>query len=79
MYLHFIFTIGHPKRLEDFQYSDKDIADIISSCLYNISFVGMLGHVKFERSGIPSKNVKLVQIQGNFEHISIISVSCTIS
>ena len=65
---HFIypnpFSLGHPKSLEDFEYSDRDIGDIITSCVYNVSFLGVSGQVKFERTGDPMKNIKIEQIQG---------------
>ena len=69
---HFIyqnpFSLGYPKSLEDFEYSDRDIGDIITSCVYNVSFLGVSGQVKFERTGDPMKNIKIEQIQG--KHLS---------
>ena len=59
-----MFFLGHPKSLEQFEYSDGDLGDIITSCTSNLSFLGVSGNVKFGSYGSPVKNIKLDQIQG---------------
>ena len=55
---------GHLKSLDQFEYSDGDIGDIITSCTSNLSFLGVSGNVKFGYYGSPVKNIRLDQIQG---------------
>lgn len=55
---------GHPKTLVEFNYTDEDIGNIVTACVYNVSFLGITGQVKFERSGDPMRNIKIDQIQG---------------
>ena len=57
------FLPGHPKSLHEFEF-DRDIGDIVTACVYNVSFLGITGQVKFERSGDPMRNIKIDQIQG---------------
>ena len=58
--------LGHPKSLDQFEYSDGDLGDIITSCTSNLSFLGVSGNVKFGSYGSPVKNIKLDQIQGKY-------------
>ena len=55
---------GHPKSLDEFEYSDGDIADIMTACMYNVSFLGITGQVKFDVSGEIQKNIRIEQVQG---------------
>ena len=55
---------GHPKSLDEFEYSDSDIADIMTACMYNVSFLGITGQVKFDVSGEIQKNIRIEQVQG---------------
>ena len=56
---------GSNKSLDQFQYSDKDIADTITACASKVSFVGLNGLIEFDKFGDPSINVQISQIQGN--------------
>ena len=49
--------------MEQFNYTDKDIGDIVTACVYNVSFLGITGQVKFAESGDPLRNIKIDQIQ----------------
>ena len=40
------------------------MADIITECVSNLSYVGMSGNIKFGDFGDPQKNIRLDQIQG---------------
>ena len=57
---------GHGKSLDEFAYSDVDIGDIMTSCTRNVSFLGLSGHVEFDSTGEPTKNVKIDQIQSKY-------------
>ena len=56
--------VGHPKTIDEFEYSDGDIGDIMTACASNTTFLGISGLVKFEKTGDPMKNIRLDQIQG---------------
>ena len=60
----YVFS-GSNKSLDQFQYSDKDIADTITACASKVSFVGLNGLIEFNKFGDPSINVQISQIQGN--------------
>lgn len=62
--------LGHPKFLEQFEYSDIDIADAMTSCMGNQSFIGISGHVQFGEYGDSIKKLRLDQIQGIDAHDS---------
>lgn len=51
--------------MDEFEYSDIDIGDIVTSCTNNVSFLGITGQVKFDRDGQIRKNVRIEQVQGN--------------
>ena len=59
-----LFISGHPKSLDQFDYSDSDIADIVTSCTRNLSYLGISGKIKFGYYGNPMKTIKIDQIQG---------------
>ena len=59
----FIFS-GHPKSLDQFTYQDKDINDIILSCMSNVSLTGVSGRVLFENGIDPIKDCKVQRVQG---------------
>ena len=63
---------GHSQSLDQFSYSDRDIADITTSCTRNVSFLGITGQVKFDITGEPLKNVKVDQIQGLYVFLSCV-------
>ena len=65
----FLPVQGHVKSLDQFEYADSDIADIITSCTSNLSFLGLTGQVQFDSSGDPTKNIKIDQIQGKCIHV----------
>ena len=60
-----VIFIGHPKSVDQFEFSDSDIGDLVTACVYNVSFLGVTGQVKFERSGDPMRNIKIDQVRGN--------------
>ena len=60
---------GHNKSLDEFSYSDVDIGDIMTSCTRNVSYLGLSGHVEFDSTGEPTKNVKIDQIQSKYREI----------
>ena len=57
---------GHLKTLNQFTYNDRDINDIILSCMSNVSMTGITGNIAFGEGSDPIKNVKIERIQGNF-------------
>ena len=63
-YFNMVMFSGHSKNIEDFEYSDGDIGAIMTSCASNVTFLGVSGIVKFEKSGDPMKNIRLDQIRG---------------
>ena len=58
------YTPGSQKTINQFDYSDREMADIMTSCVSNISFVGISGNVQFGYYSDPEKNIRLDQIQG---------------
>ena len=60
-----VVFLGHPKSLDEYEF-DRDIGDIVTSCVYNVSYLGITGQVRFERSGDPMRNIKIEQIQGRY-------------
>ena len=63
---------GHRKALHEFEYSDGDIGDLITACVYNLSFMGLTGGLSFDTTGEPLKNIKIEQIQGKRLAFSIL-------
>ena len=57
-------NVGSPKTIDQFDYSDGEMADMLTSCVRNLSFDGISGHIKFGYYGDPQKNIRLDQIQG---------------
>ncbi|XP_072035546.1 gamma-aminobutyric acid type B receptor subunit 2-like [Amphiura filiformis] len=51
------------KSLEDFQYSDFQIANIINDNLIKVNFVGLNGHMSFNSDGTRSSNIAIRQVQ----------------
>ena len=52
--------------LNEFTYKDKDINEIVLSCLSNVSMVGIIGSIDFEDGADPIKNVHIERIQGMY-------------
>lgn len=61
-----IFASGSPKRLEDFTYSDIEMANLITESMQEVEFLGLEGYVKFDGSGGVSPNIAIEQQQGMF-------------
>ena len=68
-----ITDTGFIKSLDEFNYSDGHIGDIVTACFYNVTFLGVSGNIKFDptRGGDPMKNIKIDQIRGRWLHIYI--------
>ncbi|ELT92412.1 hypothetical protein CAPTEDRAFT_123994 [Capitella teleta] len=56
---------GSSKRLEDFQYSDIEMADMITESMKEVEFEGLEGYVKFDESGGVTPNVAIEQQRGD--------------
>ena len=69
---------GHNKSLDEFSYSDVDIGDIMTSCTRNVSYLGLSGHVEFDSSGEPRKNVKIDQIQSMYISLYGLILVCSL-
>ena len=63
--INYYIISGHPKTLNQFTYNDKDINDIILSCMSNVSMTGITGNIAFGEGSDPIKNVKIERIQGS--------------
>ena len=50
--------------LDEFFYEDRDINQMIMTCLSEVSMTGIIGSIYFEEGGDPIKNVKIERIQG---------------
>ena len=61
----YYINTGHLKTLNQFTYNDRDINDIILSCMSNVSMTGITGNIAFGEGSDPIKNVKIERIQGN--------------
>ncbi len=56
---------GSSKTLADFQYSDVEMANLITESMYEISFGGVQGTIEFNRWGYPpSLPLEIAQQQG---------------
>ncbi|XP_077869869.1 LOW QUALITY PROTEIN: gamma-aminobutyric acid type B receptor subunit 2-like [Saccoglossus kowalevskii] len=53
------------KRLEDFNYEDKYLADLIMASLMNVSIHGVSANIQFNIHGDPLTDLKVQQFQGN--------------
>ncbi|XP_072035545.1 gamma-aminobutyric acid type B receptor subunit 1-like [Amphiura filiformis] len=51
------------KSLEDFEYSDFQIANIINDNLIKVNFIGLNGHMSFNSDGTRSSNIAIRQVQ----------------
>ncbi|ELU02555.1 hypothetical protein CAPTEDRAFT_109334 [Capitella teleta] len=56
---------GSPKRLEDFRYSDIEMADLISTSVSEVAFKGISGKIQFDETG---STHPLVVIQQQLGH-----------
>ena len=54
---------GHNKTLDEFEYYDADIGQVIFECMGNVSMTGVLGNIAFENGADPIRNVKIEQIR----------------
>ena len=52
--------------LNEFTYKDNDINEIVSSCMSNVSMVGIIGSIYFKDGADPVKNVHIERIQGMY-------------
>ncbi|XP_070188876.1 gamma-aminobutyric acid type B receptor subunit 1-like [Littorina saxatilis] len=59
-----LIEMGSSKGLEDFSYTDADMADLLYSSLLNVSFMGVRGPIGFDSNGDPVGLVKLDRVQG---------------
>ena len=50
--------------MEDFTYSDIEMADLITESMKAVEFQGLAGYVKFDASGGVTPNVAIEQQQG---------------
>ena len=63
-YIIFLIKQGSPKRLEDFTYSDTEMADLITESMQEVEFLGLQGYVKFDATGGVTPNIAIEQQQG---------------
>ena len=61
-----VFISAYPKMLNEFTYKDNDINEIVSSCMSNVSMVGIIGSIYFKDGADPVKNVHVERIQGMY-------------
>ncbi|KAL5007052.1 hypothetical protein ScPMuIL_015858 [Solemya velum] len=54
--------MNHPKTLDQFEYHDVDIANIITSEIGNTNFTGIMGHVAFGGDGDPLASLRIMQM-----------------
>ena len=55
---------GHPKTLDQFNYTDSDITDIMFKCIGNQSIVGLTHNISFKNGNDPVMNGQMERIQG---------------
>ena len=64
LWLTYTLPPGSSKRLEDFTYSDGDMADLITESIQEVDFIGVSGHIKFTDNGATQPNIVIEQQQG---------------
>ena len=78
LYVDCFLSAGHPKPLEEFEYSDGDIGDLITQSMFDVDFEGILGPMSFDENGDPTRTVLLAQQQGIRSSYSAIVITIVV-
>lgn len=57
------FYLGHPKTLDQFNYTDVDMSNIVFKCMGNQSIIGLTHNVSFRNGEDPEMNAQLERVQ----------------
>ena len=62
-----MYSLDSPRRLEDFQYADREMADLITESMEEVEFIGVNGHISFDDSGSMTPNLAIEQQIGTIQ------------